>query len=92
MQDTKLSDYAKFHYAFLGKSIKSKTTDRVFTKGMFWDLFRQKAIEMSKTGHCDNKFILVDSGGWINGRLKNKKDVVKPNINSGKIYSTSLNE
>lgn len=43
----KMSPYAKFHFKYLGYNFKNKLTGKIYTKGVFWDQFRQTAIANS---------------------------------------------
>jgi hypothetical protein len=46
-QFNELSQYAKFHFKYLGYDMQSLSTGMVYTKGIFWDKFRSIAVKYS---------------------------------------------
>jgi len=44
----RMSPYAKFHFKYLGYNFKNILTGRIYTKGEFWDCFKEKALANSK--------------------------------------------
>lgn len=69
-----LSEYAKFHYKFLGQSPKDRLTGRVYKKSIFFELFPNSVQQFMNNGKAEN-FIMTDSKGWENGGLITKTEL-----------------
>jgi hypothetical protein len=59
-----LSVYAKYHLKYLNFEFKEIKTDKVFTKGEFWDKFNKIALSLPGNINAEmatpNGFLLVD--------------------------------
>lgn len=64
-----LSNYAKFHLAFKGKSfLNTKTGKTVSKNDMYWRLPIRATKQMIDGTFMPPNYTLVDSPGWANGK------------------------
>jgi hypothetical protein len=66
---TALSDYAKFHFAFLGYSFLDTRTNKTKSKLEVYLRDKHLAKVMTKTKETPSYYTLVNSTGWDNGNL-----------------------
>jgi len=61
-EDTKgsLSPYAKFHFTYLRWDFQEISTGKQYTKGEFWDCFRETAEDLIR--YHDNLKLTVPTG------------------------------
>lgn len=66
---TKQSEYAKFHFAFLGYQFKDKSSGKVYTKLKIFYKDKLLAKLMAEIKEPSSNYELVNSPGWKNGNL-----------------------